>query len=78
MIADLTTKPKHNLDPFIVAKLDVNSMSFFQFPVVKKNRNKYVLQNVGISLHDGLILQQKETLYQIAKHKVEVEEEGKA
>lgn len=78
MIADLTTKPKHNLDPFIVAKLDVNSMGFFQFPVVKKNRNKYVLQNVGISLHDGLILQQKETLYQIAKHKVEVEEEGKA
>ena len=32
MIGDLTCKPKSNLDPFVVAKLNVQSLNFFNFP----------------------------------------------
>lgn len=32
MISDLTSKPKQMLDPYLVAKLDVRSVHFFEFP----------------------------------------------
>ena len=56
LIADLTSKPKHNVDPFVVAKLDINTIQYFKFPVCKKNRNKYSLQKSGISQHDAIII----------------------
>jgi hypothetical protein len=41
MISQLTITPKHALDPFIVSKLDVQSVNFFDYPRLKKTDNKF-------------------------------------
>ena len=46
MIANLTRTPKLALNPFLISKLDLNSINFFDFPVMKKEDNKYVGQFV--------------------------------
>jgi len=35
MIADLSNKPKHLVDPFLISKLDIQTINFFEFPRVK-------------------------------------------
>ena len=32
MIADLTHKPKAQVDPFLIAKIDIQSINYFDFP----------------------------------------------
>jgi hypothetical protein len=34
MISDLSMKPKDNLDPFIIAKLNLESINYFTFPKI--------------------------------------------
>jgi hypothetical protein len=41
MISDLTIKPKEELNPFIIAKLDLNSIKYFDFPKIPAEMNKY-------------------------------------
>ena len=41
MMSDLTTKLKHALDPFMMAKLDIQTIANFDFPTVEKDNNKY-------------------------------------
>jgi hypothetical protein len=41
MVSDLTGKPKNNLDPFMMAKLDVQTINGFVFPKLDKSFNKY-------------------------------------
>jgi hypothetical protein len=32
MLAELTTQPRHLLDPFVIAKLDLETIENFNFP----------------------------------------------
>jgi len=41
MVSDLSSQPKHLLDPFLVAKLDVQTINFFNFPKLPTTMNKY-------------------------------------
>jgi hypothetical protein len=34
MLADLNFKPKNLLDPFMIAKLDVSTIQYFDFPKI--------------------------------------------
>ena len=49
MVSDLTFKKKELIDPFIVAKLDVQSIFYFQFPKIDISFNKYSMRMNGIS-----------------------------
>ena len=41
MIAQLQMTPKHALDPFIISKLDIQSINFFEYPKLKRQDNKF-------------------------------------
>lgn len=43
MISDLTLAPKAVLNPYIIAKLNINTIKFFDFPKLPKKDNKYAL-----------------------------------
>ena len=49
MVSDLSSKPKQMLDPYLVAKLDVRSVNFFDFPQMRLEMSKYTLRSKGIS-----------------------------
>ena len=42
MIATLTKSPKLAIDPFLICKLDMNTINFFEFPKMKKPDNKFI------------------------------------
>jgi hypothetical protein len=42
MLAELSSSPKERLDPFIIAKLNLHSINYFDFPKVPKQLNKYL------------------------------------
>ena len=44
MVSDLQKKPKHLVDPFLIAKLDIESIKFFEFPKIPSASNKYTLR----------------------------------
>lgn len=44
MIADLTMGPKTTIDPYLIAKLNVNTINFFEFPRMPKESCKYKMQ----------------------------------
>ena len=48
MVADLTTLPKSLINPFCAAKLDVQSIFYFDFPKTDRSKNKYTLQSKGV------------------------------
>lgn len=41
MISQLTLTPKHALDPYLISKLDIQTINFFDYPRLKKADNKY-------------------------------------
>ena len=41
MISQLTLSPKHALDPYLVSKLDIQTINFFDYAKLKKEDNKY-------------------------------------
>lgn len=43
MLAELTTKPKQSVDPYLIAKLDIETIDKFEFPKVPIDCNKYTL-----------------------------------
>jgi D-mannonate dehydratase len=49
MLGDLNSKSKPGLDPFMMAKLDIQTISSFNFPVVEKANNKYQMMKKGIT-----------------------------
>ena len=56
MISQLTLAPKATLDPYLVAKLNLKSISYFDFPRMPKNLNKYEMQfKDGVSPADWVI-----------------------
>ena len=44
MTSNLTLAPKGTLDPYLVAKLDVNTVNCFDFPRLPKSQSKFVAQ----------------------------------
>jgi len=44
MLSSLSKDPKHLLDPFLIAKLDLETIKYFKFPKIDKNENKYTLR----------------------------------
>jgi hypothetical protein len=48
MLSDLNFKPKGQLDPFLLSKLDVKTINFFDFPKLPQQMNKYLLRSKGI------------------------------
>ena len=48
MIADLNFKSKATLDPFIVTKLDVNTIKYFMYQKIPATLNKHTLKSRGI------------------------------
>ena len=44
IISELTMAPKMTLDPYLIAKLNVNTINFFDFPRMPKESCKYKMQ----------------------------------
>lgn len=44
MLADLSSKPKKMMCPYLVAKLDLKSVQNFDFPKLNKETSKYTLR----------------------------------
>lgn len=42
MLAELSSTAKEKLDPFVVAKLNLQTINYFDFPKVPKHLNKYL------------------------------------
>lgn len=45
MMSDLTLKPKHLINPFLIAKLDVETIKYYEFPKISKSDNFYTNRN---------------------------------
>ena len=70
MIAHLTLTPKSALDPYQICKLDVNTISFFDFPKVRKPDGKYLMQRQqGTTASKWLIECTRKSMIEIAKKK---------
>ncbi len=41
MLSNLTLSPKSTLDPYLVSKLNINSINFFDYPQLPKTMSKY-------------------------------------
>lgn len=44
MLSNLVSKPKEQLDPFIMAKLDLSTIKYFEFPKLPAAMNKYTMR----------------------------------
>jgi hypothetical protein len=44
MVADLGRKPKHLVDPFLISKLDLTTIRYFDFPKIPIEQNKYTIR----------------------------------
>lgn len=45
MLSNLVSKPKEHLDPFIMAKLDLSTIKYFEFPKLPTSINKYTMRS---------------------------------
>lgn len=75
LIADLSTKYNHLLEPFVVAKLDFQTIKFFKFPKIEKSLNKYTMRKQGIAGYDYLMKADMEAITSMAKDKVRADDE---
>ena len=41
MMANLTKASKNSLDPYLIAKLDIETVNYFNFPQLPKEQSKY-------------------------------------
>lgn len=75
MIAELTYKKKLNLNPFLVAKLDLETIKFFDFPELPQASNQYLQSKKGILFYDDLLTQEKLLIEGLAKSKIKAQVE---
>ena len=70
MLSQLTLGGKGTLDPYLVAKLSVNTINFFDFPRLPKSENKYVHQfQDGVGPAEWVVNMHKAALFDSAKRK---------
>lgn len=75
VIGDLSFKPKSALDPFIIAKLDIQTINNFTFPVLPKSINKYTMLKNGIAGSEYILIKEKEMITKSAKDLVKREKD---
>ncbi len=44
MMSNLDKAEKNNLNPFIISKLDLDTIAHFDFPQIAKDQNQYLLK----------------------------------
>lgn len=66
MVADLSSKPLSQLDPFQIAKLDAKTVEFFDFKRVPLDLNKYNLMRKGVQGGEYMVECEKRQLAQAA------------
>ena len=70
MLSSLTMAPKQLLNPYLVAKLNVNTVNYYEFPKMPKSQNKYLLQfQDGVKPADWVVLMHKQALVDAGKRK---------
>lgn len=70
MLAQLTLSAKSALDPYLMGKLDVQTIKFFDFPKVLKADCKYLMQRQqGTNASKWLIESTRRSMIEIAKRK---------
>ena len=70
MFADLAKKPKHLINPYLIAKLDLTTVKYFDFPKIPIAKNKYTIRSkTNIAGSDYLIHSEKIAIAGIAKLK---------
>jgi hypothetical protein len=67
MVSQLTSTPKYMLDPFVVSKLDINTILHFDFADLTKDNNKYVQRGYNIPGGASIVKSEKEALVGMAK-----------
>lgn len=71
MTADLNFKSKSHLCPFLVTKLDMNSINYFEYPKVPADMSKYTLRHKGIQGLEYLLETERFAIAGVAKSKVD-------
>ena len=71
MIAELTCLPKTAIDPFLITKLDVSSINFFNFPKILRDQNKFVMRKRGIAGLEYIMSQEKEIITRMARDRID-------
>jgi len=67
MVAQLTNTPKYLQDPFVIAKLDINTVRNFEFPPLNKDMNKFVMRGYNIPGGATIVKNEKDALVGMAK-----------
>jgi hypothetical protein len=49
MMSNLTAAKKESINPFIIGKLDIDTVAHFDFPSINKDQNQYLLKKQGNS-----------------------------
>ena len=70
MLAQLTQQPKHLLDPFLIARLDLETIEHFNWPDTDTSLNKYALRKNGVKGAEYMEIMEKEAITRIAKEKI--------
>ena len=55
------------IDPFVVAKLDIDTIRCFKFPEMLKNINKYTVRGYNKAGGESIVKAEEEALFGIAK-----------
>jgi len=69
MVSSLQYNAKHLLDPFVISKMDVQTIKYFEFPQIPRDQNKYSLLKKGVDASSWLVISEKEAVAGIAKKK---------
>jgi hypothetical protein len=69
LIGDLSCKAKTSLDPFVIAKLDIETINHFTFPLIPRDQNKYTKRHQGFTGGEYIISQDRLSITEMAKEK---------
>lgn len=47
MMSNLTAAKKETINPFLIGKLDIDTVAHFDFPSINKDQNKYLIKKQG-------------------------------
>lgn len=72
LLAEITNQPKHLLDPFVIARLDLETIEYFNFPDTDADLNKYVMRRNGVLGAQYMEMMEKEAITRMAKEKVKI------
>jgi len=77
MVANISSQPPQLLNPFIMAKLDVESVRNFVFPPVFKEVNRFTVRKYGVPGGASIVKDEREALVGTAKATLRLAEKKK-